>query len=112
MVKDNKYKSCSRVLNEAHSSLFQWQQAQVCLNRHSVCLPRKGLMVWNPPPPAGWKSCNIDASYFENDGRSSYGCILQDDSVSFVASCGGRLQGALDSRVVEALALREALTWL
>lgn len=49
VVWDNKYKSCSQVLNEASSSLCQWQQAQVCLNRHSDCLAREGLMVWHPP---------------------------------------------------------------
>lgn len=37
---------------------------------------------------------------------------MRDDSGSSVAGCGGRLQGALNSRVAEVLAFREALSWL
>lgn len=81
------------------------------MNRHSASLVREGMMVWHPPP-TGWRSCSIDAAFFEEDGRSSYGCILRDEADSFVAGCGGRLLGALNSRVAEALVFREALSWL
>lgn len=53
VVWENRYKSCAQFLNEASSSTFQWQQAQVCQNRHSACFNREGMMVWQPPPP-GW----------------------------------------------------------
>ena len=64
------------------------------------------------PPPPGWLTCNVDAAFFDKECKSSFGCILRDDSGGFVACCGGRLVGALDPRVAEALAFREALSWL
>lgn len=98
-------------MTKASSSLFQWKQAQVNQNRQSACYGREGMMVWHPPPQGG-QTCNVDAAFFEKDNRSSYGCILRDDSGNFVAGCGGRLLGALEPRVPEALAFLEALSWL
>lgn len=77
VVWNNRFKTPSHVINEASSTLFQWQQA-----------------------------------FSEKDGRSSFGCILIDETGSFMAGCGGQLSGALDPRVAEVLAFREALSWL
>lgn len=49
VVWNNLVKTCIQVTNEASSSLFQWQQAQVTQNRQSNCLEREGMMVWHPP---------------------------------------------------------------
>lgn len=111
VVWNRRYKTCSQVINEASSTLFQWQQAQVSQDRQSACHAGEGMMVWHPPP-LGWETCNVDAAFFEKENRSSYGCNLRDSSGSFVAGRGGQLLGALDSRVAEALAFREALSWL
>lgn len=99
------------VINEASSSVFQWQQAQVSQNRISSCISREGMLTWKPPP-SGWLSCNVDAAFWEKESRGSFGCILRDESGDFVAGYGGKLSGAIDSRVAEALAFREALSWL
>lgn len=69
------------------------------------------MLIWQPPP-TGWKTCSVDAAYFENENKSAYGFVLRDDHGNFVAGCGGRLMGALDARVAEMLAFREALSWL
>lgn len=76
VVWDNKYKTCAQVLNEASSSLFQWQQAQVCQNRISAHFHRERMLVWQPPP-SGWKSCSVDAAFEEKENKSAYGFVLR-----------------------------------
>ncbi|XP_074352117.1 uncharacterized protein LOC141691281 [Apium graveolens] len=44
--------------------------------------------------------------------KCSYGFVLRDDQGDFIAGGGGRLLGALDPRTAEALAFREALSWI
>lgn len=41
-----------------------------------------------------------------------FGCILRYETRGFVAGCGGRLTRALDPRVVEFMAFKEALSWI
>lgn len=112
VVWNNRHKTPFQVTNEASATLFQWQQAQVTQMRQSSCFDRECLMVWQPPP-SGWLTCNVDAAFFENDdGRSSYDCILRNETGGFVAGRGCRLSGALDFRVAKALAFRAVLSWI
>lgn len=108
MVWNRKHKTSVPVANEATTTLFQWQQAQVTQNRLSSCLSGE---VWKPPPP-GWLTCNVDVALFDKENKISLGCILRNDSGDFVAGYGGRLTGAFEPRVAEALAFREARSWL
>lgn len=62
--------------------------------------------------PSGWLTCNLDATFFEKDYKCSFRCILRYETRGFLAGCGGRLTGALDPRVVEFMAFREALSWI
>lgn len=54
----------------------------------------------------------MDAVVFAVSGYSSFGCVLRNDAGSFIAGCGGKLSGIGDPKMAEALAFREALSWL
>lgn len=75
----NHHKSPTQVINDASSTLFQLQQAQVNQDRQGPCFDREGLLVWKPPPP-GWLTYNIYADFHKSDDKSSFGCIVRDDS--------------------------------
>ncbi|XP_019168367.1 PREDICTED: uncharacterized protein LOC109164066 [Ipomoea nil] len=62
------------------------------------------------PPPAGSLKCNVDTAIFE-DG-AGFGLVVRDHVGCFVATKKGQLDGERDPFVAEALAAKEALTWL
>lgn len=72
---------------------------------------KEGVLIWQKPNP-GWLTCNIDAAVFERDGKSSLGCVLRDDQGQFKAGYGGFWVGIVDHKHAEALAFKEALSWL
>lgn len=111
VVWDHRHQSPLRVVNEASTILFQWQQAQVKQKRNCSINNREGVAVWQKPSP-GWKSRNVDAVVSINSGHSSFGCILRDEQGSFIAGYGGNLMGIVDPRTAEAMAFREVLSWL
>ncbi|XP_019182016.1 PREDICTED: uncharacterized protein LOC109177169 [Ipomoea nil] len=61
-------------------------------------------------PPAGSLKCNVDASVAE--GGASFGLVVRDHLGCFVAAKRGVLTDEHDPYVAEALAAKEALTWL
>lgn len=99
------------VVNAASSILFQWQRAQTSQESHWKLNEREGVLVWRRPGP-GWLVCNVDAAVFERSGRSSFGCVLRNDQGQFVAGYGGFWPGIVEPKVAEALAFKEALSWL
>lgn len=107
----NHFQSPASTVNSASTILFQWQQVQanhfcsVSLNQ------REGVVSWQRPI-AGWYTCNVDAAVFSEEMRSSFGCLIRDELGNFVAGCGGNLWGIIDPKVAEAMAFREALSWL
>lgn len=101
----------SSVVNKASSLLFQWQRARVNLPGHQPINDREGALVWRRPEP-GWVLCNVDAAVFDRRGKSSFGCLLRDDKGCFIAGYVGSFAGVLDPTTAEAIAFREALSWL
>lgn len=101
----------SQTVNGASVVLFQWQQAQS--NKHKVGpgLDREGVAVWQKPQP-GWLTYNVDAATMVDKGLSSFGCVLRDGSGLFVSCIGGIFAGISDPKLAEAMAFREALSWL
>lgn len=57
-------------------------------------------------------SCNVDAAVFTSEGRCSFGCVLRNDQGVFVAGFGGSYAGVVNPKHAEALAFKEALSWL
>lgn len=54
----------------------------------------------------------MDAAVFSNNGHNSFGCVIRNDEGSFIAGYRGILLGIVDPKIAEALAFREALSWL
>lgn len=73
--------------------------------------PREGVLVWQKPVH-GWVTFNVDAAVNEIRKSSAFGCLIRDDKGSFLAGCGGHLMHSIDPKIAEAMAFREALSWL
>ncbi|XP_031108704.1 uncharacterized protein LOC116013195 [Ipomoea triloba] len=89
-----------------------WVNAWQCFTHAGSTISRHStspLVPW-VPPPTGTLKCNVDAMI--NDGVVGFGAVLRDHEGKFVAACGGRLNCAIDPYVAEAMAVKEALTWL
>ncbi|XP_031127667.1 uncharacterized protein LOC116029767 [Ipomoea triloba] len=77
----------------------------------SVGLQRstQSLDFWMPPPSGKYK-CNVDAALFATG--VAFGAVVRDSNGKFVAACGGSLLCVSDPFVAEAMAIKEALTWI
>lgn len=100
------------LVNAAGHYLFQWQEAKrknfiiiekVQLGHGSVCWVK---------PPLGWLKCNVDAGIFSSHGRYSFGGVIRDYGGGFVAAKCQSFSGLFRPREAEALAIREALSWI
>jgi ribonuclease HI len=63
-------------------------------------------------PETDFLKCNVDASFSSAPRFSGYGCVVRNDSGTFVSCMHGPLQGASSPYMAEALSVREALSWL
>ncbi|KAH9686509.1 putative reverse transcriptase/RNA-dependent DNA polymerase [Citrus sinensis] len=100
------------LVNAAGHYLFQWQEAkrknfiiikQVQLGHGSVC--------WGKAP-LGWLKCNVDAGVFSSQGRYNFGGVIRDSGGCFVAAKCQSFSGLFRPPEAEALAVREALSWI
>ena len=105
--------SVQQVLNSAGQFLYQWQAAKkqlyyVDAEIHKVA---HGAVSWEKPE-FGWVKCNVDAAVFASQGRIGLGRVIRNSDGGFLAArCVGRF-GTFGLREVEALGIREALSWL
>ncbi|XP_019162200.1 PREDICTED: uncharacterized protein LOC109158758 [Ipomoea nil] len=56
--------------------------------------------------------CYVDAGYREDTGEATYGIVLLSPGGTFIAAKNGRLSNCLSPFIAEALACKEALSWL
>nr|GMD61733.1 uncharacterized protein LOC109192125 [Ipomoea batatas] len=68
-----------------------------------------GAATWSPPPVHRLK-CNVDAALFE-DG-AGYGLVVRSYTGAFVSAHNARLRFVRDPYLAEALAVKEALSWM
>nr|GLL31242.1 uncharacterized protein LOC109164833 [Ipomoea trifida] len=66
---------------------------------------------WRKPQP-GWVKLNVDAAIDVNGGRMGFRWILRDDIGEFKAGRCTPWQGTYTPKEAEAVAIREALSWL
>ncbi|XP_031099742.1 uncharacterized protein LOC116003943 [Ipomoea triloba] len=64
---------------------------------------------WTPSPPHRLK-CNVDAAVFEDS--AGFGLVVKDHARVFVSAYNARLGCGRDLYLVEAMVVREALSWL
>lgn len=87
-----------------------WKKAQSSCKAKS--LNRwEGVSRWKQPQQ-GWTSCTVDATISTEGKVSSFGCVLRDERDEFMAGYGGNYLGDFPPKIVEAMAFREALSWV
>lgn len=110
MVWNHKSMPAGMVVSSAMQLLQAWSQARqqespVVGNKVSLGVRSK----WSKPA-VGWIKMNVDAGVCENNG--AYSAVLHDEQGLF---CGGyvlKFAGIHDPAILEALAIREALSWI
>ncbi|XP_074346278.1 uncharacterized protein LOC141685053 [Apium graveolens] len=96
----------------ATNLLTEWRKAQaekLCDVSHT----RRPIVVskWEKPQQ-NWVKINIDAALFEDIGYIGMGSIVRGTDVQFLLARSVRREGLVPPREVEALSLKEALSWL
>lgn len=86
--------------------ITEWREAQIQSVRkgsHNA----EGEHVWTKPMER-WVKVNSDTALFPNDSV----CVMRDSQVGFLGARCCRRVGAWSPREVEAIAMKEALSWL
>ncbi|KAL9433878.1 hypothetical protein AB3S75_028674 [Citrus x aurantiifolia] len=70
-----------------------------------------GALCWEKPK-FGWVKCNVDTNVFASQGKTGFGCVLQNSKGCFLAARCAGMAGNFRAREAEALDICEALSWL
>nr|GMC71359.1 uncharacterized protein LOC109155154 [Ipomoea batatas] len=63
-------------------------------------------------PPQDWYKLNVDAAINSTSRATGLGCILRNSRGEFVAARETKWYGCYQSKLAEAISIREALLWL
>ena len=91
--------------------LFDWISIQESTKASSQDKPCSVQQRWQQPP-SGFVKCNIDATVFHEEGKSSWGIVVRDSQGLFMHGASRLVDGLFQVRELEALGLREALSWI
>ncbi|KAL8115005.1 hypothetical protein AgCh_021723 [Apium graveolens] len=97
------------VKNTASCLLQEWTEAQAREESRRI-RGETGDRVWSLPLN-GWLKINVDAAVFMN-GSIGVAAVIRDDRGGFVAARALRIPGAWKPREAEAIAMKEALSWV
>ncbi|XP_019197377.1 PREDICTED: uncharacterized protein LOC109191248 [Ipomoea nil] len=110
------------LLAAANSALHAWRRANPPAVQNHVPLPatqsqhlgshaplRPHGIVQEEPPR---RLCRIDAGFIHNTGKATVGAILVDMNGGYVAAFSAPLPDCFSPLMAEALACKEALSWL
>ncbi|XP_031091127.1 uncharacterized protein LOC115996126 [Ipomoea triloba] len=110
MVWNNINHSPSSIVARAKTHLSEWSymhaRDEFAPLQHST-----SIIKWKNPPPGRLK-LNVDAAVNKTRGHMGFGWILRDDQGSFVAAVSTPWYGLFSVKEAEAIAVREALSWL
>ncbi|KAH9778582.1 reverse transcriptase domain-containing protein [Citrus sinensis] len=106
--------SARSLVNAAGHYLFSWQEAKrknfITVEEEQEQLGH-GSVCWGKPPQ-GWLKCNVDAGVFSSQSRCSFRGVIRDSGGAFIAAKCQSFPGLFRPREAEALAVREALSWI
>lgn len=104
----NKFKTPAATWFAAKRTLGDWQNAQEKREQGArIARPR----IWKPPD-LGWIKVNIDAATNVDDAFTGVAFVARDEHGRFVAARNSRIVGLFSPRVAEAIAFKEALSWI
>ncbi|XP_019158174.1 PREDICTED: uncharacterized protein LOC109154890 [Ipomoea nil] len=92
-----------------------WRQATAALHSYQQVVRRGSASLTAATADGSGGStprCYVDAGYREDTGEATYGIVLLSPEGSFLAAKNGRLSNCLSPFMAEALACKEALSWL
>ncbi|XP_019165689.1 PREDICTED: uncharacterized protein LOC109161653 [Ipomoea nil] len=84
------------------------EASYTALHSRPVMAPAGGVVT----VAAGRTTCHVDAGYDPGTGNATYGAVLLGPNGLFKAAANGKLPGCLTPIMAEALACKEALSWL
>lgn len=98
------------IVERATCYLLEWNEAVNVVNQNSMTRD-VSVERW-VKPQFGWLKMNIDAAVDANGNMTGFGWVIRDNVCSFVtAKCLSKL-GVHLPKEAEALAIREALSWI
>lgn len=99
------------IIRQAKKGLMQWKKAQKSHFTDSSGTSSREMVKWMKPLNGALK-CNIDASVFQDKGYSSFGFLIKDANGVCVKAINGATRGVFDPSIAEAMAFKEALSWI
>ncbi|KAL6564457.1 hypothetical protein OROMI_015907 [Orobanche minor] len=98
------------LFSKAVDFLKSWQVAQLACRPISPSHPSPAT-IWSPPA-SGYIKLNVDGAIFSESGFAGFGLVLRGPDSVFLAARNGVLCCSLDPAIIEALSIREALSWI
>ena len=98
------------VQSTAMSMLHEWQQRCVAVRTPKVTT-NSSSRKWHRPQQ-GWIKVNTDAAVFMEWGSTGIGSVIRDAHGAFLRARNHKLQALYSPREVEAIGLKEALSWV
>lgn len=103
----------NRVVAETKQYLTQWKMAQ-SRSTNALLRPQAdgdGDVVWAKPQPDTVK-VTVDAAIFENRDETGFGVVARDSTGALIQTKTMIKQGLVSPVLAEAMAVKEALSWI
>ncbi|XP_019157364.1 PREDICTED: uncharacterized protein LOC109153926 [Ipomoea nil] len=99
-----------QLIRMAKSFLGEWKEATHLIHpsSHSDSIPSH---KWTRPQP-GMMKMNVDATLNSSGAAMGLGCVIRDEDGTFIVARGVQWKDTFTPRETEAVAIREALSWL
>lgn len=94
----------------AMNMLHEWKMKCAESRRHGVAT--NGVSMRWHIPQHGWIKVNTDAAVFMEWNSTGVGSVIRDECGQFIRARNHKLQALYSPREVEALGLKEALSWV
>lgn len=113
LVWQNRRSPILNIVTSAIGHLDQWQSAQKFKNEspNSGLQQGDGAERWSVPVSNSIK-VNVDAALFEEERKYVIGMVVRDNKGLLQEGCTKLFRGKTDVAIVEAMGVREALSWL
>ncbi|XP_060962076.1 uncharacterized protein LOC133032219 [Cannabis sativa] len=113
VVWKSKTSSRSEVIASAQITLDHWRNAQDNTTLSSLFFENEGdgAERWTKPE-ANKIKINVDAALFPQDNSYGFGIVARDSSGSLIEAQTRYFGGVYDAEVVEAMGVKEALSWI
>ncbi|XP_060974706.1 uncharacterized protein LOC133039775 [Cannabis sativa] len=113
LVWDKKVSSSTQILTSAWVTLDHWRKAQdkTCLLSSSRLHDGSNIEQWMTPTSNTVK-INVDGAIFEKENAYGFGVVARDSTGQILDFIAKYYHGNYKAEVVEALRVKEALSWI